>query len=194
MSAALSHVRPGSGYETTAGRRRGAMIRDTEGYLAEHLHDRVPWPRRGDTGTCSPMATRKPGPTHGPNPPGPVDSGRHPPEPAMLVEVQPDDQGGVSGESLEAIRRQLTEAKRDPEQRDVVLDVSLVQSLSGPFVLTLLGFAWQLRLKRREAVLFGVPQGGSAAMALLAFPGNIYFRLQPGEVIRFLDQRLPSPR
>lgn len=76
-----------------------------------------------------------------------------------------------------------------------MIDVSQVPSLSGLLLWTLLWFAWQLRVKRRDVVLFGVDPGCSPAIALMIFPGVIYYRLKPGEALYFLDQRLgwPSP-
>ena len=191
MSATSSRVQPSTA-ESLCQHARESMIRETENFLDEHLHDQeISWPRRWDSGARSQV--RKPDPTRIPDHPRPIDSGRNLPEPATLVEIHADDQGQVRGEFLDETRKRLAAEVQDPQRRDVVIDLSHVQSLTVPLVFTLLRFACKLRLGRRDVVLFGAPPDSSRQMSLLAFPGAIYFRLKPGEGLHYHDERLASP-
>jgi hypothetical protein len=191
MSAISSRFQPLTA-ETPSQDARKTMISETESYLDEHLHDNeISWPRRWDAPARS--RVRKPDASRIPDHPRPIDSGHNSPEPATLVEIHADDEGQVCGEFLDETRKRLAAEIQDPQRRDVVIDLSHVQSLTVPLVFTLLRFAFKLRLGRRDVVLFGAPPDSSRQMSLLAFPGAIYFRLKPGEGLHYDDERLASP-
>jgi anti-anti-sigma regulatory factor len=179
--------------ETVSRRHSEAMIRETEAYLDEHLDGDVAWPRRWEAPSHSHTAGREPAAGSHSGHARQVKPVRQPPDAALLVEIRANEAGQVYGERLRAIRKQLAAARCDGQQRDVVIDVSQVPSLNGLLLWTLLWFAWQLRLRRRDVVLFGVDPANAPGMALMIFPGVIYYRLKPGEALHFLDQRLGWP-